>query len=181
MGEATTAQLVAAYNYFQRANNGTEIKKFSDRATAEKRVRLVMNLLKAEDRPQPFGPMDPGSTPDDGEQPNVGATNDAETPPQPPTKAAAAPAATAGDLQFGARAGSKLAGVIGVLNARRGEFVPIDAIVKAVYASDDTAKFKGPLGMVLKGVQKHIADGNLPVKLVKQKEGKVTAYGFIDA
>lgn len=182
------AEVVETYNVCAKALGRNPVKKFENRTKADARTIAILQETPEAQRPAPFGPVDPvtgnvspepnGET-DEGTEPNVSATQDADTPPAPPPAKAA--------LVFGEREGTNRKRLIDCLVAKRGKFVPLVDIIRAVYPdapvindSAALAQFKGPVGMVMKGLNVMIEKNKLPVTLTKQKKDKVTSYGLID-
>lgn len=128
-----TAELVALYNERAASAGCNPVKKFADRATAEKRVAEIMAATKAK------------------------TNGHAETIPT--------------DEEFGCRDGSNRAKALAALRAGKGKPVARAAVLTAVYGAAHK-ELRGPLNMVLKGLEVAIESYRLPYVLTRSRENK---------
>ena len=78
---------------------------------------------------------------------------------------------------FKAKAGTVRAKLLTALDDARNTFVPEKALQEAMYGQSGKEQ-KGPLMMSLKGAQKSIEDGNLPVVIGKFRKNGETHFGL---
>lgn len=79
--------------------------------------------------------------------------------------------------QFGAREGSNLQSLVGIMSKNLNKYVPINELVKEVYGNQK-AENKGPLMMVMKGIKVKIERDKLKFEVRKQREDKVNSFGL---
>lgn len=197
LAEVTTAQLVAAHNAAAEMLGQAAVKKFQDRATAERRTRMMVSQITTLSK-RPF-PFNEGGT--EGEQHfrerageervngdeahaqkmDEAADRHAEVPDDDKKQKDGDEVTNTTELNFGQRPGSKREALIKKLTAKRNDYVGLDKLIKAVYGADaDVDEQKGPIMMVMKGMNVMIEKNNLPVKILKRKEGKNISYGLFD-
>lgn len=92
---------------------------------------------------------------------------------QPSPTAGGASAKKTGTIrdQFGLREGSNRERLVDALLAAKGKPVPISGLLKAVYGNTKE-EGKGPLNMVLKGMQDMIAKNKIKMEIIRAKDDK---------
>lgn len=175
MAEVSTSALVAAHNAAAEMLGQKTVSKFQDRATAERRTRaMVSQITDLSKRPEPFREGEAAQP----SAPVVQGTKEQASKPADTPK-------PSGALDFGERPGSKRERLIKILVRNRNEYVTLADLIGAVYGGNVNEfmidEMKGPLMMVMKGMEAMIEKRKLPVKIVKQKQGKDIKYGLIDA
>jgi hypothetical protein len=188
-----TAVLLTAHNAAAAVLGTNPTKKFPDRATAEKRTRFALSQIPdIAKRPAPFNAAPygvaeaPPAPAKAAALPRPAKAAKPDKPPRPPKapkpeKVPQPVGADLGGLHWGQRPGSKREALIKAFLAKRNKFVSLAALIKATYGdSADLDEMKGPIMMVMKGMNKMITDNKLSVEIVKQKNGKEVAYGLID-
>jgi hypothetical protein len=158
LSEKTTAQLIEMYNDKAFMLDRPTVKRFADRATAEKRVAqiYVANASKTT-----------------ATETFVEAPKPAKEP-----KKAKEPAKTRAPKEDGAvvREGSFRDKLLEILQKNEGKQVPISKLMEAVYG-ESRKDFKGPLMMVMKGLRGVVAANKLGT-IEKTRENKENYFGL---
>lgn len=200
--EMSGPELVIAFNEMVNSQLGKElgakaVQRFADRESGLKRIEALASSIRArvgglkrveDEEPQQAPPKVKTTTPS---EPAVAPQNDEDematkakaaktavkrsavqaAAPAPRTKAGQALAA------FGARESSNRERLLTRLTESINKQVPLVELIKATYGNQKEEN-KGPLGMVLKGVQIMIDKGKLPYKLIKEKADGEISYGL---
>jgi hypothetical protein len=155
LSSKSTAELVTIYNAKAAALNRPLVKRFADRATAEKRVAAIT---------APNGGVAEKS------RPAARAGSESNQPGAKKPKVLAKPDALV-------RSGSYRDKLLATMEAKIGTQQPVSALMKATYG-EARKDFKGPIMMVMKGLRGVLAASRKDLEIRKTRDNKENCFGL---
>lgn len=167
LNEMDTPSLLALYNETAKTGDKPEVKRFSDRPSALRRTAALLGI----DPPASVDPKKRGKVANEMKIPKVKKVKKANGTPvarKPRVKKEGGPVV---------REGSNRDRLFKFMEKHLGAQQSISALMKATYG-ESRKDYKGPLMMVMKGVEAVIATNKLKLKIAKTRENKENYFGL---